>query len=108
MRQPPPEQWLSSQRATAEFREVEARVAELQRQLAQRNRELGNALAQRNSAAQRVVELEAQQPPVLNGRRSEIGKLKKQSTAFYDQVHFLVRCLKRYEDGDVGPLVATA
>ena len=99
-----------SQRATAEVRGLEAQVAELQRKLDEKAREMIDVQAQRSSEERRREEAEATLaagiPPCLCGRRASIDKLTAQSDAFYGHVDFHYDCFRRYDEADVPALMA--
>jgi hypothetical protein len=62
-----------------------------------------------NRAAALEEELRLLRPPTLDGRNSEIGKMKDHTSKnFYEHVDFLWRCFKRYDQADITALnVAT-
>ena len=109
-RQAKADQRERSQRAMAEIRELEATVAELQRKLDEKAREMIDVQAQRSSEERRREAAEATLaagiPPCLCGRRASIDKLTAQSDAFYGHVNFHYDCFRRYDEADVPALMA--
>ena len=77
MRQPPPSERLSAQRASAETRQLEAEKAELARQLEVRDDELAQAQLRRQTAERRQRELEkelADQGPANAAARKDASR----------------------------------
>ena len=102
---------LPSQRATSDFRELQTRASELEKERNSLRNELRLAMNNRNyyeSVAERYKkELKLLRPPSHDGRRDAINKLKDQSSNFYDHVEYICSVFRRYDVNDV-PTLATA
>ena len=103
---------LTSQRATAEFREKVAESSELQRKLEQLEAELHAANKDRSYWKREKERLDAvikdAEPPTLDGKRSAIAKLKSHASKnFYEHAGFLKDCLLRFDSEDIAALWVT-